>query len=159
MLRDLEGKRSAEVVRQPDQTLVLPRPVGEHLIRRRTQKAALRELHRLSRRGYVHSASALAQFHSRAGGGYGVKIALTKPLPEPMPAWAKGCALVGSVLCILSGMAILLIHALADLTKAAAALPWGLIVGGLVAVVVLLLIAKRLVFGGGISIIQSVRIK
>jgi len=155
---ELEHKRSAEVVRRPDQTLVMPKPVGSHLIRRRTKKATLRELHRLSRRGYVASASALAQFHSRAGGGYGVKIALAKPLPEPMPGWAKGCALVGATLAVLSILAVFVLNALTAAFTAAAAIPWGFVFGGLVVVVIALLLVKRFVFGG-ISISQNVNIR
>lgn len=156
MLREsLNTKRPAEIVRRPDQTLVDLRPVGTHLIRKRTKKATLAELHRLQRRGYVHSASALAQFHARAGGGYGVKVALIRPLPEPMPGWAKGCALVGGVLCVLSGLAVLAIQALADLTRAAALLPWALIIGGLFAGLVVLLLVKRALSGGGGGPVQN----
>lgn len=141
MPREVARLRPAEVVRRPEQTLVM-RPVGTHLVRKRSKAATLRELKRLQRRGYVYSASELAQFHRRAGGGWGVKVALAKPLPEPMPGWAKGVALVGTVLAGLGLVGTLLLNALASLTTAAAALPWGTIIGGAVVVALLLACTK-----------------
>lgn len=114
------------------------RPVGTHLIRKKSKAAVLRELKKLQRRGYVFSASELAQFHRRAGGGFGVKVSLAKPLPEPMPAWAKGCALVGTVLSGLAIVVMLVLNALAAVFTAAAALPWGTIIGGMIVVALLL---------------------
>lgn len=152
MDRELMSKRPANM------TLVMPRPVGTVTIRRKTQKATLRELRRLTRRGYVHSASNLAQFHQKAGGGYGVKVYLAKPLPEPMPAWAKGAALVGTVLTVLSGVTVLVLHALASMFTALALLPWALIMGGGVAIVVAVSLARRLL-GGGITVNQNVNIR
>lgn len=160
MTYGLERKRDATIVRSPAATLVdIPRPIGTEIVRAKSARAVLRRVGRLQRRGYVHSASALAHVSNRHGGGYAVKIALLKPLPQPMPGWAKGCALVGGVLCVLSGMGLLLLYALADLFAAAALLPWALIVGGAVVGIVVLVILKRLVFGGGISITQNVNIR
>jgi hypothetical protein len=153
-------KRSAEVVRSPAATLVdIPRPIGTFVVRRRTKEATLREVGRLQRRGYVHSASALARIGAQHGGGYAVKIALLKPLPQPMPGWAKGCALVGAVMSICSGLAIIAMNAFASLLAAAAVLPWALIMGGLVVAAVAAAIVKRAIFGGGISISQNVNIR
>jgi hypothetical protein len=146
---ELEQKRTATIVRSPAQTLVdIPRPIGTVIIRAKTSKAVLRKIGRLQRRGYVYDASALARVSNRHGGGFAVKIALIKPLPQPMPGWAKGCALVGGVLCILSGMTILVLNAVASLFAAAALLPWALIIGGLVAAVVVAFLVKRLLGGG-----------
>ncbi len=145
--------------KQPAQTLVFRRPTETHVIRARTKQAVLRELQRLTKRGYIADASALAEFHARAGGGYGVKVVLTKPLPQPMPSWAKGLALVGGALSVFAVAATILINAIAALIGAAAVLPWAVIIGGAAVVGVLLLLAKRAVSGGSISVTQNVTIK
>ncbi len=141
------------------QTLVIPKPVGTHVIRARSRAAVLKELSRLEKRGYVHSASELAQYHARAGGGFGVKVALTRPLPEPVPGWAKGLALVGVVLCGLALAAAVLVRALASLIPAAAAIPWAMIAGGAVVFLLVAAFAKRAISGGGITVTQKVTIK
>jgi hypothetical protein len=140
-------------------TLTIPAPVGEVTLRARTSKEVLKQLHRLERRGFVHSASDLGRFHARAGGGYGVKVRLTKPLPEPMPGWAKGLSLVGCVFIGLAVASAFLVKALSDLIPAATALPWEAILGGVLVLVVALMIVKRVVFGSDIHVQQNVWIK
>lgn len=138
MEQELARKRPANVA-VPARTLVdMPRVIGTTIVRGKTERAVLRKVKRLSLRGYIGGASEIARFHSRAGGGYGVKVALIKPLPAPMPGWAKGCALVGSVLAGLSLLAVLVLNALASLFTAAAALPWGTIIGGAIVCALLL---------------------
>lgn len=132
--REVERRRPAEVVPHPARTLVMPKPVGTHVVRGLTKKETLKRVHKLARRGYVLEASPIAEFHTRAGGGYGVKVLLAKPLPEPMPAWAKGVALVGTVLSGLGIVGVLVLNAIASVVAAAAALPWGMILGGLAVV-------------------------
>lgn len=159
-MTDVYRKRPAEIVRSPAATLVdIPRPVGEVVIRGRTKKETLARVEKLSKRGYVLGASPIAQFHARAGGGFGVKIALAKPLPAPMPGWAKGCALVGATLSGLSLAAAVLVNALASLVGAAVALPWAMIAGGAVAFLVIVLVVKRVLGGGGITVSQKVTIR
>lgn len=156
MSYEVMRKRPAEVTR----TLVdMPRPIGTEIVRARTARAVLRRVGRLQRRGYVASASALAHVSNRHGGGYAVKVALLKPLPAPMPGWAKGCALVGSVMTAFSVVSLFVIHALASLFAAAALLPWALIVGGLFAGLVGLVIVRRVLGGPSISITQKVNIR
>lgn len=155
-MEELRNKRPAEIVRRPAQTLVdMPRPIGTTTIRGRTKKETLARVRKLTARGYVAGASEIAQFHARAGGGYGVKVHLMKPLPQPIPGWAKGCALVGSVLIGLALAGAVLVNALASLVGAAVALPWAMIAGGAFVFLIVLVVVKRLVFGG-ITINQTV---
>jgi hypothetical protein len=157
MEKEFARLRDAQIVRRPDQTLVdIPRPVGEFVVRGRTKKETLRRVEKLSRRGYVLGASPIGQFHTRAGGGYGVKVALARPLPEPMPGWAKGLALVGASLSVLAFVGVLLINALAALVGAAAGIAWGAVAGAAFVAILAVAAVKRFVFGGGITINQSV---
>jgi hypothetical protein len=160
MLHEVMRKRPAEVVRPPAATLVdIPRPVGTHVVRRRTKSEVLKELGRLQKRGYVYSASALARVGAQHGGGFAGKIALKRALTAPMAGWAKGCALVGSVMTAFSVVALFVINALASLFAAAALLPWALIGGAMFAGIVGLLVVRRLLGGGGITISQKVNIR
>jgi hypothetical protein len=152
MDREMMKKRPANLAT----TLVMPKPVGTVTVRGRTRKETLAKVGKLAKRGYVAGASEIAQYHARAGGGYGVKVHLTKPLPQPIPSWAKGCAIVGSVLIGLALAGAVLVNALASLVGAAAALPWALIAGGAVVFLFVLAVVKRLVFGGGVTINQTV---
>jgi hypothetical protein len=162
-LHELNGKRDATIVRRPAQTLVdMPRPVGVVTIRKSTKAAVLRELKRMQGKGLVYSAGPLAEFHRRAGGGWGVKVALAKPLPEPMPGWAKGLIAVGATLVVCSGVSLLVLRAMADTFRAAAGVPWGVVgatlVGAAVSVVVVLAVIRRLLGGGGVHISQNIHL-
>lgn len=148
-----------ELRRKLPATLVMPKPAGTAVIRRATQRETLRELKRLQRRGYVHSASEIAQFSTRAGGGYGVKVYLTKPLPAPVPGWAKGTAIAGAVLIGTSVALTALVRSLSALIPAAAAIPWAAVLGGAVVFLIAAGLVKRAVGGDSITIVQQVTIK
>lgn len=133
MIPEVSKRRPATIVRRELATAVMP----THIIRGETEVEVLKELGKLSRRGYVGATSGMVQFRT---GGYGVKVELIKPLPQPMPGWAKGCALVGAVLMACSAVGLLVLHAVQSTFTAAAALPWTTILGGLAVLAVLVLI-------------------
>ncbi len=148
---DLVRKRPANLA----QTLTFPRPIGEVVLRDSNRKRLLRRLERLTARGYIGGASAVAQYHARAGGGYGVKVAILRPLPEPVPGWAKGAVVVGLVLMACSAVGLVVLAALRDLFAAAAALPWAAIIGGGFVLLLLLGLLGR----GTVTVIQKVTIR
>lgn len=136
MLRELAGKRSAEVRILP--ALPIPHASEQMIILRAQSKTELiRRVARGQDQGRYGACSEVLHVSDRLGGGYAVKVvSLVRP-SEPLPMWSRILIRVGFVLIGVAVAMAALVAALSALVGSLLALPWAVIGGCAVLVFIL----------------------